>query len=175
VSQGHSDAARKIEGVVDARQYTLPIESTLERVRKGSTPDLSKREMHRRLVYVVAQTPADHERIRREIVEMPDYYADYDTEVVFITSEEMRRDHSTYPHGGFVLTSGVTGEDHGQILEYRCRLTSNPEFTGSVLIACARAAFRLKRSGQHGAFTMLDIPPSLLSPHSDNTLRHKYM
>ncbi|MCX6012742.1 MAG: diaminopimelate dehydrogenase, partial [Chloroflexi bacterium] len=167
VSQGHSDAARKIKGVVDARQYTLPIDGALEQVRKGFTPDFSKRETHRRLVYVVAQSPEDHERIRREIVEMPNYYSDYDTEVIFITSEDMRLNHSNYPHGGFVLTSGVTGGNNKQILEYRCQLTSNPEFTGNILVACARAAFRLKQSGHQGAFTMLDISPSLLSPHSN--------
>jgi len=114
--------------------------------------------MHKRLVYVVAESEADHERIRKEIMEMPNYYADYDTEVVFISAEEMKKNHSTYPHGGFVLTSGVTGANNRQILEYRCQLDSNPEFTGSVLVACSRAAFRLKQSGRIGAFTMLDVP-----------------
>jgi diaminopimelate dehydrogenase len=175
VSQGHSDAARKIRGVIDARQYTLPIETALDQVRNGKNPDFTKREMHKRLIYVVAQSERDHARIRKEIVEMPNYYADYDTEVIFITQEEMRLKHSAYPHGGFVLTSGTTGENHQQILEYRCQLTSNPEFTGNVLVACARAAFRLKQGGHPGAFTMLDIPPSLLSPHSNDTLRHKFM
>ena len=126
VSQGHSDAARKIKGVIDARQYTLPIESTLEQVRRGQTPDFSKRQMHKRLVYVVAQKKEDHERIRKEIVEMPHYYSEYDTEVKFISAEEMRRNHSTYPHGGFVLTSGETSKSNRQILEYKLKLTATP-------------------------------------------------
>jgi diaminopimelate dehydrogenase len=175
VSQGHSDAARKVKGVIDARQYTIPIEGALEKIRSGSNPELSKREMHKRLVYVVAESEADHERIRKEIMEMPNYYADYDTEVVFISAEEMKKNHSTYPHGGFVLTSGVTGENNRQILEYRCQLDSNPEFTGSVLVACSRAAFRLKQSGRIGAFTMLDIPPALFSPYSADELRRKFV
>jgi diaminopimelate dehydrogenase len=175
VSQGHSDAARKIKGVIDARQYTLPIEGAIEQIRQGKTPELSTREKHKRLVYVVAQSPADYARIRKEITEMPNYYADYDTEVVFITAEDMKENHSNLPHGGFVMTSAQTGENHKQILEYRCQLASNPEFTGSVLAACARAVFRLKQSGHSGAFTMLDIPPALFSPHSADELRHKYM
>ena len=175
VSQGHSDAARKVKGVIDARQYTIPTESAIEQVRAGRTPDFSKREMHKRVVYVVAQHAADHERIREEIVEMPNYYAGYNTEVIFITEREMQRNHSTYPHGGFVLTSGLTGENNRQIIEYRCQLSSNPEFTGSVLVACARAAWRLKQSGHKGAFTMLDIPPALLSQHSGDILRSRFM
>jgi diaminopimelate dehydrogenase len=175
VSQGHSDAARKIKGVIDARQYTLPIESTLEQVRSGKTTDFSKRQMHKRLVYVVAQKKEDQERITKEIVEMPNYYSDYDTEVKFISAEEMRKNHSTYPHGGFVLTSGETSKNSRQILEYKLNLSSNPEFTGSVLVACARAVIRLKQSGQKGAFTMLDIPPALYSPHSGDTLRRHSM
>jgi diaminopimelate dehydrogenase len=175
VSQGHSDAARKIKGVIDARQYTMPIESALEQVRHGQTPDFTKRQMHKRIVYVVAQKKEDHERIRKEIVDMPHYYSEYDTEVKFISAEEMRRNHSTYPHGGFVLTSGETSKNNNQILEYTLKLSSNPEFTGSVLVACARAVARLKQSGQKGAFTMLDIPPALFSPHSGDTLRSKYM
>lgn len=175
VSQGHSDAARKVSGVVDARQYTIPIDSAVEQVRQGKAPDFSKRKMHKRVVYVVAQDTGDQERISREIVEMPHYYAEYDTEVIFISAEEMRRNHSTYPHGGFVLTSGLTGENNRQILEYKCQLNSNPEFTSSILVACARAAFRLKQNGYKGAFTMLDIPPALLSPHSSDALRSRFM
>ena len=175
VSQGHSDAARKIKGVVDARQYTMPIESTLEQVRHGQTTDFSKRQMHKRVVYVVAPKKEDHDRIRKEIVEMPHYYSEYDTEVKFISAEEMSRNHSAYPHGGFVLTSGETSKNNRQILEYKCTLSSNPEFTGGVLVACARAVVRLKQSGQTGAFTMLDVPPALFSPHSGDTLRSKYM
>jgi diaminopimelate dehydrogenase len=175
VSQGHSDAARKVRGVVDARQYTIPIESAIAQVREGRTPDFTKREMHKRVVYVVAPNIADHERIRKEIVEMPNYYAGYDTEVIFITEEEMQRNHTAYPHGGFVLTSGLTGTNSRQVLEYKCQLNSNPEFTGSVLVACARAAWRLKQSGHKGAFTMLDIPPALLSQHSGDVLRSRFM
>jgi diaminopimelate dehydrogenase len=175
VSQGHSDAARKVKGVIDAREYTLPVESTVEQIRQGKTPAFSKREMHKRVVYVVAQDTREQERIRREIKEIPNYYIDYDTEVIFLSEDEMRRKHSSYPHGGFVLTSGLTGENHRQILEYRCQLDSNPEFTASVLVACARAAFRLKQDGRRGAFTMLDISPALLSPHSGDTLRSRFM
>jgi diaminopimelate dehydrogenase len=175
VSQGHSDAARKVEGVLDARQYTIPLDNTLQQVRSGSVSDFSKRELHKRVVYAVAQKGADQERIRREIVEMPNYYADYNTEVIFVTREEMTEKHSTYPHGGFVLTSGVTSRNNRQILEYKCQLKSNPEFTGSVLAACARAAFRLKEKGYKGAFTMLDVPPALFSPHSNDVLLSKFM
>jgi len=127
------------------------------------------------VVYIVAEKGANRERIGKEIVEMTNYYADYNTEVHFITAEEMKKDHSSYPHGGFVLTSGATGKNHREILEYRCELKSNPEFTGSVLVACARAAFRLKKNGMTGAFTMLDIPASLLSPHTDAELRAHFM
>jgi len=174
VSQGHSDAARKIKGVLDARQYTLPIDNAINKVRSGETPKFSKREMHKRLVYVVAEEGADRERIKKEIVEMPNYYDEYDTEVVFITREEMLKSHAALPHGGFVLTSGLTGE-YKQILEYRCQLESNPDFTGSVLVACARAAVRLQQSGHKGAFTMLDIPPALYSHRSADELRSHFM
>jgi len=175
VSQGHSDAARKVKGVLDARQYTIPLDNALQRVRNGETPDFSKREMHKRVVYVTVQEGADREKIKKEITEMPNYYSDYNTEVIFITKEEMAKNHSAFPHGGFVLTSGATGAGNKQILEYRCQLQSNPEFTGSVLVACARAAFRLQQQGNKGAFTMLDIPPALLSPHPGDFLRSHYM
>ncbi len=175
VSQGHSDAARRVEGVIDARQYTIPVDSTIEEIREGNTPELSKRQMHKRLVYVVAENPSEHERIRKEIVEMPNYYADYDTEVIFIPEEEMKKNHFELPHGGFVLTSAKTGENHKQIIEYRLQLESNPEFTGSILVACARAAYRMKQSGYAGAFTMLDIPPAFYSPLSGSELRQKYV
>jgi len=175
VSQGHSDAARKVEGVRDARAYTIPIEQAVQRVRTGEAPGFTKREMHKRMVYVVAEEGSDTERIRREIVTMPHYYDEYDTEVLFISKEDMRENHSKLPHGGFVLTSGVTGEGNKQILEYRCQLESNPEFTANVLVACARAAFRLSKEGCKGAFTMLDIPPGYLSPHSEETLRKSFV
>jgi diaminopimelate dehydrogenase len=175
VSQGHSDAARKVKGVLDARQYTHPVKETLEKVRGGSNEDFTKRQMHKRVAFVVAEEGADKERIRKEIVEMPNYYSDYDTEVHFITREQMAKEHGAYPHGGFVLTSGLTGSGTRQILEYRCELKSNPEFTGSVLVACARAAYRLKEKKSYGAYTMLDIPPALYSPHTGEILRHDYM
>lgn len=175
VSQGHSDAARKISGVKDARQYTIPVENTLQKVRDGKTPDFSKRQMHKRVVYVVVEKDADKGRIKKEIVEMPHYYDEYNTEVYFISETEMAKNHSAYPHGGFVLTSDETDNGNKEVLEYRCQLQSNPEFTGSVLAACARAAFRLKEQGQKGAFTMLDIPPALFNPHPGEVLRSKFM
>ena len=175
VSQGHSDAARTVDGVLDARQYTLPIEGALNKVRGGKTPDFTRRQMHKRLVYVVAAKGANRERIRREIVEMPNYYSDYDTKVVFISEKEMAEKHSTYPHGGFVLTSGLVGKSSRQILEYNCKLESNPGFTGSVLVSCARAAYRLRKQGRAGAYTMLDIPPALYSPHSAEELRSHFV
>ncbi len=169
VSQGHSDAVRQIKGVLDARQYTIPVESAIARVRGGETPEFTSRDMHERLVCVVAEEGADAERIRQEIVSMPNYFAPYNTTVKFITQDEMRRDHSAYPHGGFVLTSGSTGANK-HVIEYRCQLDSNPEFTGSVLAACARAAYRLKKQRRSGAFTMMDFPPALLSPRSKEEL-----
>jgi len=143
VSQGHSDAARKVEGVQDARAYTIPIEQAVQRVRTGEAPEFTKREMHKRLVYVVAEEGADTERIRGEIVTMPHYYDEYDTEVLFISKEAMLEEHSKLPHGGFVLASGVTGKGNKQILEYRCQLESNPEFTANdtgtrVFVYCPR-------------------------------------
>lgn len=175
VSQGHSDAARKVEGVEDARQYTLPIEDALTTVRSGETPDFIKRQMHRRLVYVVSKDGADLDKIKKDIVSIPNYFDEYETEVIFIKKEEMAEKHSKYFHGGFVLASGATGDGNKQILEYRCQLESNPEFTGSVLVACARAAFRLNKEKRQGAFTMLDIPPCYLSPHSSDFLRENFM
>ena len=163
VSQGHSDAIRRIKGVADARQYTVPIESAVAEVRNGLCPKLNARQKHLRECYVVACEGADHERIRSEIVNMPDYFADYDTTVFFITEEEMKRDHSGMPHGGFVIRNGNTAGGAGHTIEYSLKLGSNPEFTGSVLCACARAAVRMKREGMCGARTMLDIPPVYLS------------
>jgi diaminopimelate dehydrogenase len=176
VSQGHSDAARTVPGVADARSYTLPVEKALQQVRSGEVPDFTKRQMHTRRVFVVAEKGADQERIRREISGMPNYFDEYNVEVIFIGREEMAKNHSAIPHGGFVLTTGTTGKvNTRQILEYRCQLQSNPEFTGSVLVACARAAFRLKERGSKGCFTMLDVPPALFSPHSGEELRHHFM
>ena len=173
VSQGHSDAIRRIKGVKDARQYTIPVESALEAIRSGETPEFTTRQMHTRECFVVAEEGADKEAIEREIVTMPNYFADYDTTVHFISEEEMKRDHSKLPHGGFVLRSGRTGWEleHKHIIEYSLKLDSNPEFTSSVIAACARAAFRMKNEGQTGCKTILDIPPAYLSAKSGEELR----
>ena len=173
VSQGHSDAIRRIEGVANAKQYTIPVEDALTRVRAGEDPVLTTREKHTRECFVVAKEGADLARIEREIVTMPAYFADYDTTVHFITAEEMARDHAGIPHGGFVLRTGVTGE-HGetrQMIEYSLKLGSNPEFTASVLVCCARAVVRMDREGMHGCKTIFDVPPAYLSPKSGEELR----
>ena len=173
VSQGHSDAIRRIEGVLDARQYTVPVPAALDAVRSGSCPTLSTREKHTRECYVVAADGADKARIEREIVTMPNYFADYDTTVHFITMEEMKRDHASLPHGGKVIRTGKTGFDGGtdQIIEYSLTLGSNPEFTSSVLVAYARAAYRMAQKGERGCKTVLDIPPAMLSAENEATLR----
>ena len=173
VSQGHSDAIRRIEGVLDAKQYTVPVEEALEAVRRGENPTLAARQKHTRVCYVVAEEGADKARIETEIKTMPNYFADYDTTVHFITAEELRRDHSGIPHGGFVIRSGRTGfeGEHSHVIEYRLKLDSNPEFTSSVLVAYARAAVRLSGEGAVGAKTVLDIPPAYLSPRSGEELR----
>ena len=171
VSQGHSDAIRRVEGVLDAKQYTVPIDAALAAVRAGENPTLSTREKHLRECYVVAREGADKERIAREIKEMPNYFADYDTTVHFITKEELARDHAGIPHGGFVIRAGKTGEGHTHVIEYSLRLDSNPEFTASVIAAVARATARMAREGQIGCRTMLDIPPAYLSPLSGEELR----
>lgn len=174
VSQGHSDAIRRIEGVKDARQYTVPIESAVERVRSGENPVLTTREKHERVCYVVAEEGADKAAIEEQIKTMPNYFADYDTTVHFITEEELARDHSGLPHGGFVLRSGVTGwnKENKHLIEYNLKLDSNPEFTGSVIASCARAAYRLSCEGQTGCRTVFDIAPAYLSPKSGEELRH---
>ena len=171
VSQGHSDAVRRIEGVADARQYTVPVESAVEAVRSGAQPELSTREKHTREVFVVAKEGADRERITREIVTMPYYFDQYDTTVHFITAEEMARDHSGLPHGGSVLRSGVSGNGNRQLIEYRLTLDSNPEFTAGVLVAYARAVVRLNQEGKSGCVTVLDVPPAYLSDRSGAELR----
>ena len=177
VSQGHSDAIRRIEGVADAKQYTIPVESALEAVRSGTNPELSTRQKHLRECFVVAKEGADLSRIESEIVTMPNYFADYDTIVHFITAEEMQRDHSGIPHGGFVIHAGKTGKnrEHTNIIEYNLKLDSNPEFTASVLVACARAAHRMHAEGATGCKTILDIPPSYLSPASGENLRKRLL
>ena len=173
VSQGHSDAIRRVAGVVDARQYTVPVEAALDAARSGSNPTLTTREKHTRECYVVAEEGADLERIEREIVTMPNYFADYDTTVHFISLEELREKHGGIPHGGFVLRSGKTGYslEHNQLIEYSLKLDSNPEFTASVIIAYARAAYRLSLSGECGAKTVFDIPPALLINKTPEELR----
>ena len=173
VSQGHSDAIRRIDGVKDARQYTVPVESVLERIRNGETPELTTREKHTRECYVVAEEGADLARIEKEIVTMPNYFSDYDTTVHFISEEEMKRDHSTLPHGGFVIRNGKTGwnQENTHVIEYRLKLDSNPEFTGSVLVAYARAAHRLSQKGESGARSVFDIAPAMLSQKTPEELR----
>ena len=173
VSQGHSDAIRRIPGVKDARQYTVPIEATVARVRKGENPELTPREQHLRECYVVAEDGADRAEIERQIKTMPNYFADYDTTVTFITQEQMKAEHSGLPHGGFVLRSGVTGWDkeHQHIIEFNLKLDSNPEFTGSVIATYARAAYRLAQEGVTGCKTIFDIPPAYLSSIPDEELR----
>ena len=173
VSQGHSDAIRRIEGVANAKQYTIPVDAALEKVRNGENPTLSTREKHTRECFVVAKEGADKARIEKEIKEMPNYFADYDTTVHFITEEELQREHSGIPHGGFVIRSGKTGwnEENSHIIEYSLKLDSNPEFTASVIVACARAAYRMKQEGMTGCKTIFDIAPAYMSPLSGEELR----
>ncbi len=173
VSQGHSDAIRRIAGVKDAKQYTIPVEAALEAVREGKNPELSTREKHNRECFVVLEEGADAAKVEQEIKTMPNYFADYDTTVHFISEEELKRDHSGIPHGGFVLRSGKTGweEENSHLIEYRLKLDSNPEFTSCVIAAYARAAFRLYKEGQTGAKTVFDIPPAYLSAMSGEELR----
>ena len=165
VSQGHSDAVRRIEGVLDCRQYTIPVPEALERVRRGENPTLTTGEKHTRYCYVVAEEGADLAKIETAIKTMPNYFADYDTTVEFITMEQMRRDHAGLPHGGSVIRSGVTGMngENRQTIEYRLTLDSNPQFTSSVLVACARAAMKMHARGQVGCHTIFDIAPADLS------------
>ncbi len=173
VSQGHSDAIRRVEGVVDGKQYTIPIESALDAVRSGSNPELSTREKHLRECFVVAEEGADLAKIENEIKTMPNYFADYDTIVHFITKEELERDHSGIPHGGFVIRSGKTGFEgqHSHIIEYSLKLDSNPEFTASVIVAYARAAYRMSDGGVKGCKTVFDVPPAYLSQYTPEELR----
>ena len=175
VSQGHSDAIRRIDGVLDAKQYTIPVDEALELVRNGNCPSLTTRQKHKRECFVVADEGADLERIEKEIVTMPNYFADYDTTVHFISMEELKRDHSAMPHGGFVIRSGKTGDGNKHIIEYSLKLDSNPEFTASVLTAYARAAYRLNKENITGCKTVLDVPPSYLSPMSAEELRKKLL
>ena len=173
VSQGHSDAVRRIEGVKDCRQYTIPVEKAVEAVRSGSNPELTTREKHTRECFVVAEEGADLAKIENEIKTMPNYFSDYDTTVHFITEEEMKRDHSGLPHGGMVIRTGVTGmeKEHKHVIEYSLKLDSNPEFTGSVIVAYARAVSRMNKEGMSGCKTVFDVAPAYLSPKSAEELR----
>ena len=173
VSQGHSDAIRRVEGGKDARQYTVPVEAALKAVRDGENPELTTRQKHTRECFVVAEEGADLKRIEEEIVTMPNYFADYDTTVRFISEEELMRDHKGIPHGGFVIRTGKTGweNEHSHVIEYSLKLDSNPEFTASVIVAYARAAYRLSKEGAAGCKTVFDIAPAYLSPLSGEELR----
>ncbi len=173
VSQGHSDAIRRIEGVADAKQYTIPVPEALEQVRSGETPQLTTRQKHIRECFVVAKEGADLTRIEKEIKEMPNYFADYDTTVNFISQEELNEKHNGIPHGGFVIRSGKTGwnNEHKHIIEYSLKLDSNPEFTASVLVAYARAAYRMNQEGMKGCKTVFDVAPAYLCVQSGEYLR----
>ena len=172
VSQGHSDAIRRIPGVKNAKQYTIPVEKAIEEIRAGKTPELTAREKHTRECFVVLKDGADPKAVETAIKTMPNYFADYDTTVHFISDEEFKKNHSGMAHGGFVLTSGRTGKDgeNGHVIEYRLKLDSNPEFTSSALLCYARAAYRLNQKGESGCRTILDIPAALLSPKSHEEL-----
>ena len=173
VSQGHSDAIRRVEGVKDGKQYTIPVEAALEAVRNGENPELTARQKHTRECFVVAEEGADLKKIEEEIVTMPNYFADYDTTVHFISEEELLRDHAGIPHGGFVIRTGKTGwnNENSHVIEYSLKLDSNPEFTSSVLAAYARAAYRLRKEGQTGCKTVFDIAPAYLAAEDGAYLR----
>lgn len=171
LSQGHSDAVRRVPGVVQGVQYTLPVQGAIDSVRSGARPALSTREKHQRECFVVLDEGADADAVRQAIVAMPHYFDEYDTTVHFVGAEELRRDHSAMPHGGFVIRSGNTSPAHAQVIEYGLTLASNPEFTASVLVAYARAVHRMQQQGQYGAKTVFDVAPGLLSPKSAEQLR----
>ena len=177
VSQGHSDAIRRIPGVKDARQYTVPVPAALESARSGENPDLSTRQKHTRECYVVAEDGADKALIEKQIKEMPNYFADYDTTVTFISEEELKKNHAELPHGGQVIRSGSTGEGgkHRHVMEFSLKLDSNPEFTASVLVACARAIGRMNSRGIFGCKTLFDIAPADLSPMTPEEMRKKLL
>ena len=173
VSQGHSDAIRRVKGVKDGKQYTIPVDAALEAVRSGSNPELTTRQKHTRECFVVAEEGADLARIEEEIKTMPNYFDEYDTTVHFISQEELNRDHSGIPHGGFVIRSGKTGwnNENSHVIEYSLKLDSNPEFTSSVIVAYARAAYRMNQEGQNGCKTVFDVAPAYLSALSGEELR----
>ena len=175
LSQGHSDAVRRVSGVKGAVQYTIPNEKGVNLVRSGTLPELSTREKHTRECYVVLEDGADATEVEQAIVTMPNYFSDYDTTVTFITEEELKRDHSAMPHGGFVIRSGKTGNGNNQVMEYSLKLESNPEFTSSVLVAYARAAYRMNKNGDFGAKTVFDVAPGLLSKKTAADLRKELL
>ncbi len=175
VSQGHSDAIRRIDGVKDGKQYTIPKEEALTKVRSGENPDLTTREKHSRVCYVVLEEGADKERVEKEIKTMPNYFSDYDTEVNFISEEELKKNHSGMPHGGFVIRTGTTGDGNKEKIEFSLSLDSNPEFTSSVLVAYARAIVKMAKEGKTGACTVFDVPPAYLSPKSPEELRKELL
>jgi len=177
VSQGHSDAIRRVEGVKDAKQYTIPIENAIKAVKSGEMPTLSTREKHRRVCFVAAKEGADLDRIEKEIKTMPNYFADYDTEVNFITEEELQTNHSGLPHGGLVIRYGKTGlnNENNHTVEYKLKLDSNPDFTANVLLAYARAAYRLNKEGISGAKTVVDIAPAYLCAKSAEEIRRLFI
>ncbi len=173
VSQGHSDAIRRVEGVKNGKQYTIPVQSALEAVRAGKNPELTTRQKHTRECFVVAEEGADKAKIEKQIKEMPNYFADYDTTVHFISEEELARDHAGIPHGGFVFRTGKTGwnKEYNNVIEYSLKLDSNPAFTSSVLIAYARAVYRMNKEGLTGCKTVFDVAPAYLSPLSGEEIR----
>lgn len=177
VSQGHSDAIRRVEGVKDGKQYTIPVEAALDAVRNGEDPELTTRQKHTRECFVVLEEGADPKKVEEEIKTMPNYFADYDTTVHFISEEELKAEHSGIPHGGFVIRSGKTGweKEHKHVIEYSLKLDSNPEFTASVIVAYARAAYRMAKEGQRGCKTVLDVPPAYLSAKDGQTLRKELL
>jgi len=175
LSQGHSDAVRRVDGVKDGVQYTIPADDAMDRVRNGENPALSKTDSHRRVCYIVPEEGADTEKIEQDIKTMPDYFVDYDTEVNFISEEELKENHSKAKHGGFVIRSSKTGNDNNQIYEFSLKLDSNPEFTASVVAAYARAAYRLNKDGQYGAKTVYDVAPAHISPRSQEEIRRDYL
>ncbi|MFD2759936.1 diaminopimelate dehydrogenase [Lentibacillus juripiscarius] len=175
LSQGHSDAVRRVDGVKNGVQYTIPSEKVMEQVRNGENPKVSKSDRHVRTCYIVPEEGADQARIEQEIKTMPNYFDEYETTVLFISDEELKENHASMPHGGFVIRSGKTGSNHNQILEYSLNLDSNPEFTSSVLVAYARAAYRMSAEGSHGAKTVYDVAPAYISPKTQTELRRDYL
>jgi len=175
VSQGHSDAVRQISGVLDARSYTIPIKDSLKKIRMGINSELKPGMMHKRIVYAVVHRDADKEQIEKKIKQMPNYFADYDTKIVFISEVTMKKRHNKFPHCGSVILSGRTDRKNKALIEYHCEWQSNPEATGNILVACARACYRFNKEKKYGAYTMLEIPPIYYSIHGKESLLERYM